>query len=1129
MPIQSRDRVFVSYSHKDKDWLEKFSAVLAPDIRNGRVEYWDDRELQPGDPWYAKILDGIHTARVAVLLVSPNFLASRFIMEEELPRILAARDDGLTLVWIPLFGTFYGPESPPQMKAITAVQAAVDAGKPLAEQEPASQTALLLDACRKIQKLINPGRVPRNLPFVSLDDRFKGRDQALAELDESMHRQGAAAVFQPTVLIGTGGVGKTRLALEYACRHEKDFSAFLFVSANTSEDLEANLAKLCADSALDLPEAVASKQDDQVAAVIRWLQSNRGWLLILDNVDDGVKSIQAVKNLVSKLSGGHIIVTSRLFAPDWNGGVRTIGLRPLDIEAAQDFLLTATEQGRHTTKADTEQARLLADTLGCLPLALTHAAAYIATEGRTFDAYITEFSQKFDSLLQRHLADPIDYDPCRADGKDKKTVATTFFMSFDRLGAMEKALLRTASLLGFAPIPCAMFEANADATQALADLWSEEFGDPRSEISVRDALSNLARYSLLDRKDGLLTMHRMEWEIMRHKVPPTAASRWLACAAAVVVLHAPKDSADNPITWSLWDILRPHAEAVVNHPSALHQSEPEMQLMAALRGLHIAQGRFPDALVIGRQCLGLLTHAAPDSTASADAHTAVAKAYRALNMLGDAEVHARRALAIHEILGTTNTPSLAASLVQLGEVLYAQGRLAEREPLYRQALAILESHFGHDHSTVAEALNNLASAVQDTRDFTQAEKLYLDCLATASRSVSPHYPDLCDWNNNLASLYSDTKRPALAAQSYEKAIAVIRNGPIPDHPKLVVPLMNLAFIRAGKILSGKSAVKLADEALTIRTKYFSDDDSATEKIRLQRAQIIALCAFRNANLIALPAAVTLSVGIWLVPNLNWSIQLLLSLLGFLVPFIVAAYHLRPHLQTLLPGARLAASAPTPAAPKMTPSQANLLAVTLQHTGDIDQAEYLYRTGLCHPRLTGEDRRLLLENFAAFLHEFRQDLSAAEARFNELLNDLRSTGDTPDSILLVKLSAMRVSQGRFDEAAGLTTQAWHQHRSHDDGFVPRFPFLRYLIAMLRKEDGNLWLGQFKTGLSEGRSLQPWHVPGLISDVSTHLDAATLNFVKLLADAIGKREHSSSLARHPQWIAATLSPLTQPWPE
>src|SRR2546427_267650 len=51
MPNARRDQVFVSYSHKDKQWLDKLNEVLAPDIRNGRISYWDDRILQPGDPW----------------------------------------------------------------------------------------------------------------------------------------------------------------------------------------------------------------------------------------------------------------------------------------------------------------------------------------------------------------------------------------------------------------------------------------------------------------------------------------------------------------------------------------------------------------------------------------------------------------------------------------------------------------------------------------------------------------------------------------------------------------------------------------------------------------------------------------------------------------------------------------------------------------------------------------------------------------------------------------------------------------------------------------------------------------------------------------------------------------------
>jgi hypothetical protein len=135
-------------------------------------------------------------------------------MEEELPRILAARADGLTIIWIPLFGTFYGKDAPAQLNAITEVQAAFDAGKPLAEQDPALQTSLLLEVCHRIQRLLNPGRVPSNLPFTSLAELFKGRDEAIAKLDSSLRQHGAAAIVQPQAIHGLGGIGKTRLAIE---------------------------------------------------------------------------------------------------------------------------------------------------------------------------------------------------------------------------------------------------------------------------------------------------------------------------------------------------------------------------------------------------------------------------------------------------------------------------------------------------------------------------------------------------------------------------------------------------------------------------------------------------------------------------------------------------------------------------------------------------------------------------------------------------------------------------------------------------------------------------------------------------------------------------------------------------
>ena len=125
--MPSRDEAFVCYSRANKKWLERVRVHLRPLERRGLLKLFDDTKIKPGTRWREEIKAALNRARVAILLVSADFLASEFIAENELPPLLEKAESGGATI----LAVIVSPCGFRREKKLADYQAVNDPSKPL--------------------------------------------------------------------------------------------------------------------------------------------------------------------------------------------------------------------------------------------------------------------------------------------------------------------------------------------------------------------------------------------------------------------------------------------------------------------------------------------------------------------------------------------------------------------------------------------------------------------------------------------------------------------------------------------------------------------------------------------------------------------------------------------------------------------------------------------------------------------------------------------------------------------------------------------------------------------------------------------------------------------------------------
>ncbi|MDL2077981.1 FxSxx-COOH system tetratricopeptide repeat protein [Streptomyces sp. GXMU-J15] len=373
-----------------------------------------------------------------------------------------------------------------------------------------------------------------NVP--SRNAAFTGRERLLDQLRESLS-YGPAAVL-PHALHGMGGVGKTQLAAEYVYRYGPEYDLVWWIPA----DHPARIRDAFVESAGRLGHS--GPASTAVPAVLDALRSGRPyarWLLVFDNADSPEAVQEFIPSRFEGGPGGAVIVTSR--NPQWSALARTVEVAVFERQESVALLR------RRTPDITEDEAALLAETLGDLPLAVEQASLWRAETGMPPKEYVRLFEATAAELMAS--SPPTQYG---------SSIEMAWGVSLDRLreqdpGALQ--LLRICAYFAPEPIPRSFF----------AEPWGElvvpeldgVVGDP---LRFSRAVRVINRHSLarIDHAAGTIQLHRLVQSALRSRMSDEEVRRFRHAAQLLLARNRPGDPGD-PAHWPAYAALYPHVLA----------------------------------------------------------------------------------------------------------------------------------------------------------------------------------------------------------------------------------------------------------------------------------------------------------------------------------------------------------------------------------------------------------------------------------------------------------------------------------------------------------------------------------------------------------------------------------------
>ncbi|HLZ61367.1 MAG TPA: FxSxx-COOH system tetratricopeptide repeat protein, partial [Ktedonosporobacter sp.] len=644
---------------------------------------------------------------------------------------------------------------------------------------------------------------------------FVGRQALLSQVHQQL-APGRSAGGLPLAISGLGGVGKTQSALEYAYRFRGEYPAVFWLRAETQETLSTDLLTLA--QLLPLPRRDEQEPGRIIQAVLDWLRTHPGWLLILDNVE----AFGLVEEFLALAEQGSVLLTTR---SQCTGTLaQQICLHGFSGEEGALFLLHRSKRlplDQSWEKAPAglwDQAREIQQQLEGFPLALDQAGAYLEETGCSLRDYEQRYqSQRAHLLARRGML---------AGGGHPQSVMATFWLSCQRVEQAHPAageLLRLCAYLQAETIPEELVVGGA---AHLGAMLGPVAADP---YQLDQAIAALRTFSLVQRdpETRTLSLHRLVQAALQDGMEPCVARQWMERTVCAVNAAFPRAEF---AAWQCCERYLLQAQACYRLIEQATICCPEAARLLHEAGSYLLQrGRYAEsepfllqALVIREQQYG------PDSLEVAITLNHLAWSYWNRGKHEQCEPLYLRALLICEQQVESQRLEWAETLNNLAVLYTSQGRYEEAEALYQRSMGIREQQLGPEHLAVSESLHNLALLYNAQAKFEQAVPLLQRSVSIRERQLGPEHYDVAISLNNLARLFWSQGRYEEAEPLYQESLRIYKQQLGPEHPETASPLNNLAklYWSQGRY---EEAEPLYQEALRIYKQQLGPEHPYTSK------------------------------------------------------------------------------------------------------------------------------------------------------------------------------------------------------------------------------------------------------------------------------------------------------------